>query len=108
MTSSPDTRAPATLRHPGSNPLDLAHPLQVGGGDPGAPGAGEITLAAGLYVQRLPAAGLSVGEIRTRFRARMAIEDRAVAVVDGVEVGPETLVRAGQTLTFVRRAGERG
>lgn len=80
----------------------------MGGDGPGLPAGGEITLAAGLYVQRIAAAGLAVGEVRRRFRARMSIEDRAVAVLDGIEVGPETVLQVGQTLTFVRRAGERG
>ena len=59
------------------------HPLEVGGGGPpGTPGGGgDVTLAAGLYVQRISAAGLTVEQVRARFRARMSIEERAVAVV---------------------------
>jgi hypothetical protein len=51
---------------------------------------------------------MSVGEIRRRFRDRFDLDPHSQAVLDGHDVGDDVVVRAGQALMFVRRAGEKG
>jgi hypothetical protein len=67
-----------------------------------------VTVASGPYAEQLPVANMTVGEIRGRFRDRFDIDPRSQAVLAGNEVGDETVVRPGQLLMFVRRAGEKG
>ena len=67
-----------------------------------------VTVSSGLYGEQLPVANLTVGEIRARFRDRLDIDPRSQAVLSGTDVDDRTVVRAGQVLTFVRRAGEKG
>jgi hypothetical protein len=88
-------------------------------GQPGPGGLGDIfpadgasaplvTVAHGPYFERLPVGDMNVGEIRARYRDRFDIDPRSLAVLDGNTVGNDTIVRAGQVLTFVRRSGEKG
>jgi hypothetical protein len=69
---------------------------------------GLVTVSSGPYAEQLPVANMTVGEIRGRFRDRFDIDPRSQAVLAGNEVGDETIVRPGQLLMFVRRAGEKG
>jgi hypothetical protein len=78
---------------------DLFAPL-----DQGEP----VTVTHGPYAEELPAGGMSVGEIRRRYGDRFDIDPMSEAIVDGSLVGDDTVVRAGQMLTFARRAGEKG
>ena len=91
-------RATRTLVAPGggSSPFDDAQP------------EGLATVSHGPYAETLPVAGLSVGEVRRRFRDRLDIDPDAVAVVDGHEVGDDHTVAPNELVTFVRRAGEKG
>ena len=50
----------------------------------------------------------TVGEIRRRMHDRLALHGETQAFVDGREVDDNTRVRAGQKLTFMRDAGEKG
>jgi hypothetical protein len=76
-------------------------------GDAGTP-VGLVEVNHGLYTENLPVAGLSVGEIRSRYRDRFDIDPRGGAQIDGRDVDDSTTVRAGQILMFVRHAGEKG
>jgi hypothetical protein len=67
-----------------------------------------VTVSYGPYRERLPVAGMTVREVRARFHDRFDLDPRSQAVVDGREVSDETVVRAGQTLMFTHRAGEKG
>ena len=67
-----------------------------------------VTVSSGPYIEQLPVGGASVGEIRRRFRDRFDIDPHSQAVLDGRDVGDETVVRPGQALMFARRAGEKG
>jgi hypothetical protein len=51
---------------------------------------------------------MTVQQIRERFGDRLDIDPQSQAIVDGNEVNESTVVRAGQLLTFVRKAGEKG
>jgi hypothetical protein len=79
-------------------------------GDIFAPNAAvtPVMVAHGPYSERLPVGGMTVGEIRSRYRDRFDIDPRSHPVLDGHDVDNNTVVRAGQVLTFVRRAGEKG
>ena len=86
----------------------------------GAPGGGAslfddapecqlpVTVSSGPYAEQLPVGNLPVGEIRRRFRDRFDLDAHSQAVLDGHDVGDEVIVRPGQALMFVRRAGEKG
>lgn len=81
-----------------------------GGGlfdDPGA-APGTATVIHGPYAEVLPIAEMPVSQVRSRFRDRLDIHPEAMAMLDGNPVDDTTTVRAGQTLMFVRQAGEKG
>lgn len=67
-----------------------------------------VTVSSGPYAEHLPVANMSVGEIRRRFCDRLDIDARSVAVLDGRDVHDDVVVAAGQVLTFMHRAGEKG
>jgi hypothetical protein len=80
-------------------------------GSPFAPPAdpgGPVTVTHGPYSEQLPVGGMSVAQIRARFRDRFDIDPTSQAILDGHEVGDDVVVRDGQMLAFVRRAGEKG
>jgi ATP-dependent 26S proteasome regulatory subunit len=91
---------------PKETPASGGNPL----GDPfnqtGAPG--NVTVSVGPYVENLPVAGKTVGEIRRRFKDRLDIDDRSQAILDGNEVGNDTAVVEGMTLMFIHKSGEKG
>ena len=87
----------------GPGPTGLGDPF-----DPAQAGTQSVTVCHGPYSERLPVADMTVQAIRTRFGARLDIDPLSQAVVDGHEVGDDTVVRDGQLLTFVRKAGEKG
>ena len=79
-------------------------------GELGADSAGGdlVLVAHGPYAEALPVAGMSTAQVRRRFENLLDIHPQGIAVLDGVPVDDETLVQAGQTLIFMRRAGEMG
>jgi len=83
-----------------------------GGASPGIWGdvfdGSAATVSHGPYEERLPVAGMTVGQVRERFRDRFDIDPQAQAFVDGNEVGDDTVVQTGQQVLFARRAGEKG
>jgi len=78
------------------------------GADDAAADSIMVTVSHWPYCERLPVGDMAVGEIRRRYADRFDIDPESVATVDGNEVVAETIVTAGQTLMFVRRAGEKG
>ena len=70
--------------------------------------SGLVTVAVGPYFEHLPLGNRTVGEIRNRFRQRFDIDPRSQALLDGHEAGDDTIVRTGQVLMFVHKAGEKG
>lgn len=71
-------------------------------------GRDMASVSHGPYVEQLPVANLSVSQVRERFEDRLDIHPEAVALLDGNPVDDATTVRAGQTLAFIRPAGEKG
>jgi hypothetical protein len=71
-------------------------------------GDGMATVSHGPYAEQLPVHGMSVEKIRRKFADRFDIDPKAEAIIDGNPVGDDTIVQQGQTLMFIRRAGEKG
>lgn len=69
---------------------------------------GPVTVSHGVHSESLPAGNMTVGEIRRRFADRFDIDPGSEAEVDGRVVGDDTVIRAGQMLSFRRDAGEKG
>ena len=68
----------------------------------------NLNVSSGPYVEDLPVAGTTVGEVRKKFSDRFDIDAQAVAIVNGVPVGEKYLLNAAESLMFVRHAGEKG
>lgn len=77
--------------------------------DPGEnlPG-GLVEVTHGAYTERLPAAEMTVAQVRARFADRLDIHPEATALIDGESVGDDTLLHSGQVVMFVRPSGEKG
>jgi hypothetical protein len=74
----------------------------VGDSDP------SVLVGSGVYLERLPVGGMSVGEVRARFGDRLDVAPQAQAFIDGRPAGNDTLLRPGQSLRFAHRSGEKG
>ncbi len=70
-------------------------------------GAGMVTVTHGLHQEQLPVANMTVGQIRQRLADRFDLGDGR-AQIDGRDVNDDVVVRPGQSLMFVHRAGEKG
>lgn len=85
-----------------------------GGGDsifdavPDLPTNNVVNVSSGPYSEELPVAGTTVGEVRRRFSDRLDIDDQAVSIVNGKTADENHLLSAGESLMFVRHAGEKG
>lgn len=91
----------------------LNKPKPGSGGDPifnvdAEPENKNVSVSSGPYLEELPVAGSSVGEIRRRFKDRFDIDDKAQAIVNGNDADESYILKAGEGLMFVRHAGEKG
>ena len=80
----------------------LADPFAESGED------GLATIAHGPYLESVPIAGLTVAQIRRRFRDRYNIPEDGQGELDGRPVDDDTVIAAGQVLTFMHRANSKG
>ena len=71
-------------------------------------GVGMVTVTHGLHQEQLPVGNMTVGDIRARLADRLDIDPNGRAQLDGRDVNDDTVVRPGQNLMFVHRAGEKG
>jgi hypothetical protein len=85
-----------------NRPETAAHENPGPGTDP------DVMVTTGLYADSLPVAGMTVSEVRRRFADRLNIDPAATAVLDGHAADETVRLRAGQVLSFVRAAGEKG
>ncbi len=69
---------------------------------------GNVTVAHGIFSESLPIREMSVAAVRARMADVLDIHPESVALLDAEQVGEDAIVRAGQRLVFVRRAGEKG
>ena len=67
-----------------------------------------VTVSSGFHHERLPVGNTTVRAIRARFHDRFDIDPNSRAIIDGNEVGDDTVVRAGQALMFTNPVGEKG
>jgi hypothetical protein len=67
-----------------------------------------VTVQSGLHVTPLPVAGLTVREIRQRFRDRLDIDPNSQARIQHQAVSEDTVVQPGQILYFGRQSGQKG
>lgn len=73
-----------------------------------SPPRGQVHVSHGVYSHPHPLGGMTVRQARSLLSERMNIAPEAVAVVDGQEVGDDTVLQEGAALMFVREAGEKG
>ncbi len=91
------------LRESPRDALDAsADPFALGEASPGT-----ALISAGIHMGTCPA-GTTVRELRRRYADAYEIDPDAVALLDGSEVDDSTVVREGQSLTFITRIGEKG
>jgi hypothetical protein len=69
---------------------------------------GQVEVIHGVYAHSLPLSGMTVGQVRMELTDRMNIDPESLAVVDGNEVGDDTVIGEGQVLNFVKHSGEKG
>ena len=87
----------------GAGPAGLGDIFSDGDGP-----AAMASVAHGVYAEQLPVGGMSVGQIRARYRDRFDMDTPSQANLDGSPVGDDIVVRPGQALTFISRSGEKG
>lgn len=68
----------------------------------------NVSVSSGPYLEELPVAGRSVGEIRRKFKDRFDIDDASQAIINGQDADEDQVLKAGEALMFVRHAGEKG
>lgn len=68
----------------------------------------NVTVSSGPYLETLPVAGMTAGEIRRKFKDRFDIDDEAAIIINGNDANEDTKLNAGEALMFVRHAGEKG
>ena len=69
---------------------------------------GGVEVVHGVYAHSFPLGGMTVGQARSELADRMNLDPDSIAVVDGNEVGDDTVLGEGQVLNFVKHAGEKG
>jgi hypothetical protein len=66
-----------------------------------------VEVTDGLNVRHeLP--GHTVGEVRSKLAVPLNLDPEAQALIDNEPVGDDTILQAGQSLTFLGPAGEKG
>lgn len=68
----------------------------------------NVTVSSGPYLETLPVAGMSVAQVRRKFKDRFDIDQESTAIINGDDADEETILKAGEALMFVRHAGEKG
>src|SRR5690242_6887002 len=72
------------------------------------PATKRVDVIHGVYAHSLPLVGMTISQARRELEDRMNIAPEAVAVVDGIEVSEEEVLRESQVLNFLSPAGEKG
>lgn len=82
----------------------------LGGGNPfqKADDAAHATICSGVYQEKLPVAGMTVGQVREQFSSRLEISPEAVATISGKQVDDNTKISAHEVVIFIQQAGEKG
>ncbi len=72
------------------------------------PSTGMVKISYGVHHLEVAISGKSVAEVRQALKEPLNIDPRAMALINGREVRPDYLLKAGDQLEFVRLAGEKG
>ena len=67
-----------------------------------------VFISYGIYSERLPVVGESIGRVRELYADRFDLDPESQAVIDGQPVNEDAIIEEGQSVVFVRRAGEKG
>ena len=67
-----------------------------------------VQVMSGSSSKRFPVAKQKVGDVRQLLKGVLNIADKAAALVNGKEVGEDTVLQANDRLEFVKRAGSKG
>lgn len=76
--------------------------------DGGSAADTSIEVTSGVYKEKLPIAGLTIGAVRTKFKDRLDLDANATAIIDGNEVDDDRVIGVGESLTFIHKSGEKG
>ncbi len=68
----------------------------------------HATVSAGIHVEQLPVAGMSVAAVRERFASRLEITAETLGYISGHPVEEDTIIGEGEVLSFMRASGEKG
>jgi len=109
-------RRPRPERTGQTRPVGGPHEELFGTGSPGATdpapdvaGAGDsVHVIHGPLTMDLALAGMTVAQARELLRSSLHLSDELDIVVDGDDATSDTRLARGNTLEFVRRAGEKG
>lgn len=74
---------------------------------PSAP-ANQATLSSGQYLEKKPIGGMTVKAVREKYKSEFNIHDMSVSIINKKQVDDNTVVQAGQKLTFIHKSGEKG
>lgn len=78
------------------------------GGDDHSDTSGTVQVTWGALIDDLEVAGMTVGEVQALLQAAYNIAPGVGVNVNGVEAGADTILATGDSLEFVRAAGEKG
>jgi hypothetical protein len=67
-----------------------------------------ISVSCGAASSNYPVVGKSAGYVKATYREILNIETDAKAIVNGSEVNDSCILKSGDTLEFVRKAGVKG
>ena len=67
-----------------------------------------VQVMSGSSSKRFPVANQKVSNVRQLLKGVLNIADKAAALVNGKEVGEDTVLQANDRLEFVKRAGSKG
>jgi hypothetical protein len=72
------------------------------------PSAGDLVeVTDGLHVRHVPP-GQTVGDVRSDLAVALNLDPESQAVLDGEPVADDVVLEAGQSLSFLGPAGEKG
>jgi hypothetical protein len=96
--------APEATRRQAPRPIGSG--VRTGGDDDTDSGTVQVTW--GALIDDLEIAGMTVGDVQTLLQATYNIAPGVQTNVNGEEADADTLLATGDSLEFVRAAGEKG
>ena len=97
-------RQPETIRPQEPRPIGSG----VRTGDDDIEGGGTVEVTWGALIDDLEVTGMTVGEVQTLLQTTYTLAPGVQTNVNGEEADADTLLASGDSLEFVRAAGEKG